>query len=549
MSTKKDKNALNYPMAPWRGLGGWNFYFWLKFALLWHGILNFHPLTNLVFVAFLLFPISSDTLHRWRNAIAIPIGLALFYHDTWLPGLHSILSQGGTLFEFNANYQLELINRFINWEMIGVAFILLVAYLFISEWVRVTVFTVALLVWLNISAITGIKLPTNTTIKYSTQPHTTLTQEPSEEKHTLPPTNANLNEYLNQFYAKEKKRVTAFPKNLPADSVPFDLLIIQICSLAWADMYATQLDKHPLWSHFDLVFTAFNSAASYSGPAAIRLMRASCGQSLQGDLYKPAAPECYLFDNLAHLGFTTQLVLDHDGQFGNFLGELNKDGNMHAPLMSQKNTPPEAVSFEGRPVYNDADLLNQWLALIKQSTTPRSATFFNVIALHDGNRLSGQNGSEPYPLKGKKLFNALDNFFTTLEKSGRKVMVVVIPEHGMNLTGDKLQMSGLRDMPSESITHVPVGIKLIGMTAPYSGAPLLIKTPTSYLGLSDLISRLVDGKLFTAPTVDWSALTHGLPQTAIVSENEGIVVINYQGHDYIRLNGESSWTPYPNVSP
>lgn len=35
----------------WRGLSGWNFYFLVKFGLLWAGYLNFHPLLNLVFMA------------------------------------------------------------------------------------------------------------------------------------------------------------------------------------------------------------------------------------------------------------------------------------------------------------------------------------------------------------------------------------------------------------------------------------------------------------------------------------------------------------------
>ena len=35
----------------WRGLSGWNFYFLVKFGLLWAGYLNFHPLLNLVFAA------------------------------------------------------------------------------------------------------------------------------------------------------------------------------------------------------------------------------------------------------------------------------------------------------------------------------------------------------------------------------------------------------------------------------------------------------------------------------------------------------------------
>ncbi|MBL0501592.1 cellulose biosynthesis protein BcsG [Aeromonas caviae] len=41
----------------WHGLGGWNVYFLAKFALLWGGYLNFYPLINLVFAAFLIFPL------------------------------------------------------------------------------------------------------------------------------------------------------------------------------------------------------------------------------------------------------------------------------------------------------------------------------------------------------------------------------------------------------------------------------------------------------------------------------------------------------------
>lgn len=54
----------------WRGLSGWNFYFLVKFGLLWAGYLNFHPLLNLVFAAFLLMPIPRYSLHRLRHWIA-----------------------------------------------------------------------------------------------------------------------------------------------------------------------------------------------------------------------------------------------------------------------------------------------------------------------------------------------------------------------------------------------------------------------------------------------------------------------------------------------
>ncbi|VTR49658.1 cellulose synthase operon protein YhjU [Serratia fonticola] len=44
------------------------------------------------------------------------------------------------------------------------------------------------------------------------------------------------------------------------------MLIINICSLAWADLDAVNLRNHPLWAKMDIMFTNFNSATAYSGP-------------------------------------------------------------------------------------------------------------------------------------------------------------------------------------------------------------------------------------------------------------------------------------------
>ncbi|MEE4613254.1 cellulose biosynthesis protein BcsG [Serratia marcescens] len=545
-NTQSDNALWRY----WRGLGGWNLYFLAKFALLWFGYLNFHALPNLVFMAFLLMPIPSQRLHRWRHYLAIPIGIALFYHDTWLPGINSILSQGSQLAGFSAQYLLELINRFINWQMIGAAFVLFIAYLFVAQWVRVTVFTVAALAWLNIVNIAGPAvslLPAASTAAVGGA-NTPATSAPAAgdaaPADSLPPTSANLTAYLNQFYEREKGRATAFPAALPADAQPFDLLVINICSLAWADMDAVNLQNHPLWSKMDIMFDNFNSATAYSGPAAIRLLRASCGQLSHHDLYQPVNQQCYLFDNLAKLGFKEQLMLDHSGVFGNFLKELREQGGMQAPLMSQAGVGNELTSFDGEPIYNDLELLTRWLDQQQKGGDGRTATFFNVIPLHDGNRFVGSNKSADYQPRAQKLFDQLNTFLDQLEKSGRKVVVVIVPEHGAALVGDKMQMSGLRDIPSPNITHTPVGIKLVGMKAPHQGGPLQIKTPSSYLALSELVSRLVDGKVFSESSVDWQTLTQGLPQTPVISENDNAIVMQYQGKPYIRLNG-GDWVPYP----
>ncbi len=534
----------------WRGLGGWNLYFLVKFALLWFGYLNFHALTNLVFLAVLLFPLPDERLHRLRGWLAIPAGFALLWHDTWLPGPESILSQGGQLAGFSGDYLLDLANRFINWQMIGAGFVMLVIYLFIAQWLRVTVLVSLMLLWINIVNIAGPSfalLPGKeaappVVLNPSPQPDNAAATANAMDQ-SAPPTSANLTAYLNKFYQSEKQRVTHFPDSLPADSAPFDILVINICSLAWSDLDAAQLRDHPLWKHFDIMLNNFNAATGYSGPAGIRLLRASCGQASHSDLYKPTDRQCYLFDNLARLGFKEQLMMDHSGVFGNYLQELRDEGDLQAPLMSQTGIPAAWASFDSSPVFNDGELMQRWLDDRQKSTDARSATFYNLIPLHDGTRALGSTKTAPWQPRARQLFDQLDTFLTNLDKSGRRVMVIVVPEHGAALQGDKMQMSGLRDIPSPAITHVPVGIYFAGMKAPHQ-ATSGVEAPTSLQAISELVSRVADGQVFNAANVNMSVLTENLPQTQVVSENDNAVVMIYQGKPWIRLNG-GDWVAYP----
>lgn len=550
--TNSTKNAAVTPSPLWhywRGLSGWNLYFLVKFGLLWAGYLNFHPMMNLVFMAFLLFPLPNSRLHRWRHWIAIPLGIGLFWHDTWLPGPESIMSQGSQIAGFSADYIWDLVTRFINWQMVGAFFVLVVAWLFLNQWIRITVFVVAAMVWINLGPLlpsinlwSAGQASNATAAATSSAPAAAASGDLPAQ--TAAPTSDNLNAWLNSFYASESKRTTTFPAQLPEDAQPFDLLVINICSLANSDIEAAGLMQHPLWSHFDIRFSNFNSATSYSGPAAIRLLRASCGQPSHTNLYQPAGNQCYLFDNLSKLGFTQHLMLDHNGIFGDFLKEVRENGGMQSPLMDQSKLPVNLLSFDGSPVYDDLAVLDRWLQSPDMPAGGRSATFYNILPLHDGNHFQGQSKTADYKTRAQKLFDELDAFFTELEKSGRRVMVVVVPEHGAALQGDKMQVSGLRDIPSPSITHVPAAIKFFGMKAPHQGAAIDINQPSSYLAISELVARAVDGKIFTEDSVDWSAFTGNLPQTAAVSENSNAVVVQYQGKPYVRLNG-GSWVPYP----
>ncbi|OAT34794.1 putative inner membrane protein [Proteus myxofaciens ATCC 19692] len=544
----------------------------LKFVLLWYGYLNFDAFSNLLFIAFLIFPLPDNLLFKIRNWIAIPIGIILFYHDTWLPSFSTVLSQGSLLKQFSFDYLMELTANFINLKMIGVAFLLLVAYLFIEQWLRISVFIIAGVLWLNIDGITHFSqsmvpsvlannavsennISNKEEINSASQSDVLVDKADAESANSFSlssePINSSspqsLDNWLTQFYKGEKKRMTTFPTKLSSDAQPFDILIINICSLSTADMAAVGLQGHPLWGNFDVLFKQFNSVSSYSGPASLRLLRASCGQGRHSELYDPTDTQCLLMDNLASLGFTKELALDHNGKFGNYLQEIQQLGDLNIEMQDQKGLSYQLTAFDGSKIYNDKETLSRWLQSREQSKDKRSVTFMNFVTLHDGNRFKGENSTADYGKRAVTLLDNLNNFINELDKKGRKVMVVVIPEHGAALQGDKTQMSGLRDIPSQRITTVPVGIRFTGIEEKgprYS--PTIVNKPSSYLAISEFISRNVDGEVFKQSTIDWNTLINKLPQTEKVNENQGTTVVEYQNQSYIKLGEQGEWIHYPN---
>ena len=132
-----------------------------------------------------------------------------------------------------------------------------------------------------------------------------------------------------------------------------------------------------------------------------------------------------------------------------------------------------------------------------------------------------------------------------LEKSGRKVMLVVVPEHGAAEKGDKVQVAHLRDIPSPAITHVPALVKFIGVTP--ADSPVTVDTKTSYLAVSSLIGRVLETNYFGKPEgeVPLKDLLKDLPQTHSVSENANAKVVNYKGKDYVKMDNKD-WREYAN---
>ncbi len=530
------------------GLGGWSLYFLIKFFLYWRDYIAFHALENLAFGAFLLLPVESRFGRLLRNTVAVFTGIVLFYHDTWLPSPKRLFSQLDNLTSFSGQYLLELAMRFMDLRLLSVMVLLWVGYLLASRYIRVgflvmlTLATLAFLYSDEEGGLPGASFPSGTLV---TEARGTLeTETPAAPSSPSPEDLQNrLDRELENFHQTERQRVVPFPAN---EQPEFDLLFIHVCSLSWDDLEWAGLKEHPLLASFDILFTNFNSAASYSGPAAIRVLRANCGQPSHHDLYQDASTSCYLFENLKKAGFDMSLYLNHDGRFGDFLKTpVQKRGGWHADPKPLEEVTVQQHAFDGTPIHDDLAVLSHWLDKRRGDGTP-DATYYNTISLHDGNRLIGKGADldsrENYSLRLHRLLDNLLAFFRMLENSGRKAVVVLVPEHGAAVRGDRIQIAGLREIPSPAITRVPVGIRVFGPNIRH-GVPQRINRPVSYLAISHVVRELLEDNPFRKGELDLEKLTRDLPQTRFVSENEDIVVMQYNNRYYLRLE-DGQWTPY-----
>lgn len=553
-----ENNSANLDNAArfWRGLGLWNFYFIAKLLLFWAGYIDFHVYYNLVFAAALVVPLPPLWLHRLRQLVAIPFGVALLYFDSWLPPVKRLIEQP-EVFDFSFDYFLELAARFVNWELIGIGFIAFVLYLFLAQWVRMSVvvcialLSVSLFQWSG--HLKGFFQPIQLALfdsqagQIQPVPSSLNTQDVDQPLKEAPP-NLSINEVLDNeltlFYEYEQDRSIDF-QAAQAGAADFDLLFLNICSLSWDDLEVTEQISHPFFNRFDIVFEKFNAGTSYSGPAIKRLLQANCGQQSHQDLYGDQRQECSLFSALQDLGFDTQAALNHDGEFQDFKQGFIDDVALSEPVVPA-HLPITLRGVDQSPIWDDYQTLDYlWEEKLNGPANTRTALLYNSITLHDGNRESTADGggkSSPFESRVVTLLDQLNRFLDDLEDSGREVLVVLIPEHGAAFKGDRMQISGLRDIPTAKITLVPVGLSFIGAKNKPSN-PLRIEQSSSFLALAELLNRIIAANAFKADQLDWQSLITELPETKLVSENEGVVSIWHNNASFVRIDNRN-WVEY-----
>ena len=170
------------------------------------------------------------------------------------------------------------------------------------------------------------------------------------------------------------------------------------------------------------------------------------------------------------------------------------------------------------------------------------ALYYNTISLHDGNRVIGSGRPDSsYGARFSQFTSDITRFMDDLRKSGRHVIVVFIAEHGAALGGDHRQISGLRELPTAAIAHVPVAVALVNAARTGETPQQKVGIPTSYPALNELLSRLIADSPFDKPVSDLNAYIQALPQSDFVAENNGTTVMQAGGRYWVR-SPDGAWS-------
>lgn len=508
-------------------MGAWSYYFLCKLVLVAGGVLQSNLGLNLPFALF-----TAVRAHRrWprvlKQLVAVPLGIGLLYHDAQLPPFARLLEQADALASFNTDYLIDLALRFIDPAVVLVLLATGVLFWVLSHKLR-----------LSALAILGILM--SPVLARFSDPPTPTTASATAGSHPL-----DLDETLEAFYQKEKGRKVLFPA-ANDDALPYDIVLLHVCSLAWDDLEAAGLREHPFLQRLDLRFSRFSAAASYSGPAAIRLLRSACGQASHDGLYQPADVSCLLMNRFEQAGFEPQLAMNHDGRFGDFLSQdVRRLGGVSAPLLPLDRIPATLRAFDGSRVHDDYAVLEDWWKTRRLLETPRAALYYNTATLHDGNKIPGEPRLTPlesYRVRARRLFDDLERFFALVEASDRRMVVALVPEHGANVRGDRTQISGLREIPSPAITQVPAGIALLGISTPRA-APVVRERPSSHLAVAQLLAQFIARNPYAADAPALSDYAATLAETPSVAENEGVIVIEHEGRWWLR-DPDQDWNEY-----
>lgn len=527
-------------------MGHWSLFLLAKLGLYAGGRMGLDALANLAFVAWLLLPrwiagpawAQRRGLQRLHLGASVLLALALAYHDSHWPPPARLLQQWPELSTFSSAYWLELAARLWSWPLLAALLAGALAYGGLRRRLRMGTLALA-----GLLAALLLPVPGSGDARAPAAPGIEV------EPRALPL--AQVEAALAAHYDDEQHRRVRLPR--AAQQLPrFDLVFLSVCSLAWDDLDQVGLRGAALLQRLDVLFRRFNSAASYSGPAVLRLLQGSCGHVPQAGLYRGVAPECQLFRNLEEAGYDSALLLNHDGRFGHFATQLQGEGGFPHPPEPLGDEPVRMHSFDGTPIHDDyARLSRWWQQRVQRAGSSPFALLYNTITLHDGNRvpgLEGRSSLQTYRPRAERLLADLLRFLDLVEASGRPTVVVLVPEHGAAVRGDPWQIAGMREFPLPRITHVPAGLALLGFgpRRPPSQGPVVVEQVASYTSLVALVAALLHGDTGATGREQLQAVARALPPVEWVAENDDALVLARAGQVFLRSAG-SGWRLLPSA--
>ncbi len=494
----------------------WAYYFFLKLLLEWHGSLRVHFAWNAILLAFVYVP--------WRRFLPAPrvarvaaalAGFTLLWYDSYLPPLSESV---GFAWAHPGVLTSGFLGRFLPgfWTSAsGFATVAASFGVFMALGRRGLSAAPAALIFLLASPL--------------------LARGRADE---------GVSAAVERFYAAESGRRVLTPR---AAGRPFDVIVLQVCSLSWDDLSEIGRSSPRLLKGASILLHGFNSASSYSAPAALRLLRAPCGQIPQSSLRSPWPEECRWLDGLRAAGFKTYAALNSEPNYFGMTEELQATAGLDEPV-PVSGLPVALLNFDGRPIYDDKALLRRWWTARLASGAPRAMLFYNTVSLHGGahpDRSGWWQTPENalYARTLRRLGEAVDALCKEVVSSGRSAVVLIVPEHGAALRGSPVQARELRDIPLPAITRVPVAVRLIGPVFARAGSRQ-DRRPVSYLALAKLVADLAADPTLGADAARLDREVASLPETDFLSESSQWKTFFYRGAYYL-YGKDGRWRSLP----
>jgi len=510
-------------------MGLWSAYFIAKLLLYARGDMEFDPWLNFGFAVFTALPPGNSRQRFAKNLIALPVGALLLFHDAAPPPLS----------EITPLYLAARLYQSFSYTGILALALVIAAYSLLRLKLRMSTFVFIAILWVALGPRAGLLDPATAHAVAGNEQH----KPPAAAGAVADPRNWRpqaLDASLAAFYRQQSGQRVHFSR-AAVDGMPYDILILQVASLSWDDLQTLKGDREPLFGRFDIVFSQFNSAASDTAPAEVRLLRGGCGQVTERELNDPAPHECLLMDALQHAGFEPHWLVNDPANAG-VLGNARQRGEIPASAESDHGGRVSQKAADDSPVFDDYSVLSRWARRRAANPAARVVLYYNSASLNDGNRrLGGGRGELPYAERVADFTADVNHFIDDLQQSGRHAIVIVMAEHGAALMGDSRQMPGLREIPTPSIARVPVGVMLINVTRSRKWVQARIDVPTSYLAVSELLARFIAEDPFDDVNLNLERYTASLPQTPFVAENDGITVMQIDGRNLMR-SPDGAWS-------